>query len=289
MRDLPVRSALVAVALVSALLLGYVVGRTNVAGTPKTASSTAIPAHQHGPSATGGDPANGLSVSAAGYTLYAETTTIQPDTAATLTFWIIGPGRKPVTAFATVHEQPLHLIVVRRDLTGYQHLHPTMDATGTWTVPLRLSRPGIYRAYADFSVTAADGNTTSVVLGTDLTAPGPYGPEPLPAAAREASTGPFTLTMNGTPRAGGIEAVYFRISTAGAPATRNVQRYLGSYAHLVTVREGDLALSHAHGDELTENGIRCWLATPGPGRYRFFVDFKQADTVHTAAYTQVVS
>ena len=291
MRDVRIRSALAGAAVVLALLLGYGIGRANDAGTPNAAASpTAVPAHQHGPSGpapTGGDPANGLSVSAIGYTLYAETTTIQPDTETTFTFRIIGPGRKPVTTFATVHEQQLHLIVVRRDLTGYQHLHPTMDASGTWKVSLRLPGPGVYRAYADFSA-IADGNTKPVILGVDLTAPGSYSPQPLPAAAREAPAGPLTVSMEGTPHAGGIDAVYFRISAAGAPATQDVQPYLGSYAHLVAVREGDLAISHAHGDELTDIGIRCWLATPGPGRYRLFLDFKQADTVHTATYTQVV-
>ncbi|MEK8109242.1 hypothetical protein NKG94_40115 [Micromonospora sp. M12] len=36
----------------------------------------------------------------------------------------------------------MHLIVVRRDLTGYQHLHPTMAKDGTWSVPLTLAQPG---------------------------------------------------------------------------------------------------------------------------------------------------
>jgi len=36
----------------------------------------------------------------------------------------------------------MHLIVVRRDLTGYQHLHPTRDPQGTWSVPLALAAAG---------------------------------------------------------------------------------------------------------------------------------------------------
>ena len=35
------------------------------------------------------------------------------------------------------HEKQLHLIVVRRDLTGFQHVHPTLAADGTWTVAAR--------------------------------------------------------------------------------------------------------------------------------------------------------
>ena len=44
----------------------------------------------------------------------------------------------------------MHLIVVRRDLTGFQHLHPTMTSTGTWNVGLTLPAAGSYRVFADF-------------------------------------------------------------------------------------------------------------------------------------------
>ena len=46
----------------------------------------------------------------------------------------------------------LHLIVVRRDLTGFQHVHPALDADGTWRVPLDLPDrgrlPGVRRLRA---------------------------------------------------------------------------------------------------------------------------------------------
>ena len=44
----------------------------------------------------------------------------------------------------------MHLIVVRRDLTGFQHLHPTTSDVGTCSVELRLASAGSYRVFADF-------------------------------------------------------------------------------------------------------------------------------------------
>ena len=44
-----------------------------------------------------------------------------------------GPGRRTVTAYDVEHEKELHLIVVRRDFTGFQHVHPTLGDDGTWT------------------------------------------------------------------------------------------------------------------------------------------------------------
>ena len=39
-------------------------------------------------------------------------------------FTVVGPDGQPVTAYDEQHERDLHLIVVRRDLTGFQHVHP---------------------------------------------------------------------------------------------------------------------------------------------------------------------
>ena len=74
----------------------------------------------------------------------------------------------------------LHLIVVRRDLTGYQHLHPRAAARRhVDACPSTLAAPGAYRAYADFEV---DG--TKTVLGTDLFVAGTFTPAAAVAAAR---------------------------------------------------------------------------------------------------------
>ena len=43
-------------------------------------------------------------------------------------FRVLGPDGRAVTGVDVEHERPMHLIVVRRDLTGYQHLHPTLGA-----------------------------------------------------------------------------------------------------------------------------------------------------------------
>lgn len=37
------------------------------------------------------------------------------------------------------HTKRMHLIVVRRDLTRFQHLHPTQSGDGTWSTPLTLA------------------------------------------------------------------------------------------------------------------------------------------------------
>src|SRR5262245_55067594 len=58
------------------------------------------------------------------------------DTPAVFAFSIVDDEGNTVKNFETVHEKILHLIVVRKDLAFFQHLHPTFDAsTGIFTVP----------------------------------------------------------------------------------------------------------------------------------------------------------
>ncbi|MFJ3205593.1 hypothetical protein [Streptomyces sp. NPDC086989] len=48
-------------------------------------------------------------------------------------FRITGPDGKPVTSFAVDRTKRMHLHAIRSDLTGFQHLHPSMAVDGTWT------------------------------------------------------------------------------------------------------------------------------------------------------------
>jgi hypothetical protein len=106
----------------------------------------------------------------------------------------------------------------------------------------------------------------------------------VPAPAREATVDGLTVGYEGTPSVGATQPLQFRVTRAGAPAP--LQPYLGSYGHLVVLREGDLAYLHTHPDpQLTGGTVKFWLAAPSPGRYRMFFDFQVDGVVRTAAFT----
>ncbi|MGC5019748.1 hypothetical protein [Micromonospora sp. DT47] len=292
------RLALVVGGLVLAVLLGFGLGRANPrpatpgatgADVATGAEHTHAPgtgAHSHGAAAdqASTDGAGGLSVTSAGYTLTPSAGEFTAGRAGELRFQVRDDQRRPVTRFAVVHDKPMHLIVVRRDLTGYQHLHPTMAAEGTWSVPLTLPQPGVWRAYADFTALADDGRQTAVTLGVDLVAPGGYTPSPLPAAATSTTVDGFTVGYEGVPEVGRAVPLRFRVRAGDAPAA--LERYLGAYGHLVALREGDLGYLHVHPEPAPAGDpVTFWATVPGPGRYRMFLDFQVAGEVRTAEFT----
>ena len=169
---------------------------------------------------------------------------------------------------------------MRRDLSGYQHLHPEMDAAGTWSVPLELPQGGTYRAYADFHT-----DEHALTLGADLTATGRFEPVELPAPSSVAKTDGYAVELADV----GDDTLDLTVSRDGGPVT-DLQPYLGARGHLVAIREGDLAYLHVHPEE-TEPGdstVPFHAELPTPGSYRLFFQFRHGGEVHTAEFTREV-
>lgn len=229
----------------------------------------------------------GLMVSQDGYTLRPATTGPLRTGHALFSFTILGPDGEAVREYTPTHDKDLHLIVVRRDLTGFQHLHPVLGADGTWTVPLALSEPGAYRAFADFAPKAR--GTDALTLGVDLFVAGQYRPAVLPAPARTVQVDGYTVTLGGALKPGASSPVTLTVTRDGRPVS-DLQPYLAAYGHLVVLREGDLAYLHVHpGDGKTKAGpaIKFFAEVPSAGTYRLFLDFRHQDVVRTATFTAV--
>jgi hypothetical protein len=246
---------------------------------PSTAGLTGPESVPHNHVAMGGSPASvpvgGLAESAGGYAFVVTGRT-------PFTFHISGPDGKPVTRFAVVHDKPLHLIVVRRDLLGFQHAHPTMAPDGTWSYPLKLPGPGEYRAYADFTA-----NGTAVVLGVPLSN-GSVSPQPIPTPSTVDSVDGLTVSYEGTLKVGVVEPLLFHVFRAGRPVP--LQPYLGAYGHLTILRQTDLGYLHIHPEPgLVGGAAKFWVATPSSGTYRMYLNVAVDGVVYTAGFTVVMS
>ena len=75
-------------------------------------------------------PVRGLAVSDNGLTLELVRRTARPGERFELAFRIADRRGATVRDFDVEHTKRMHLIVVRRDLTGFQHLHPTQGRDG---------------------------------------------------------------------------------------------------------------------------------------------------------------
>ncbi|MFD1531887.1 hypothetical protein [Pseudonocardia aurantiaca] len=247
----------------------------------------------HGDAHSGGESApaapdlpGGLASSRDGYTMVPVVSTLAPGAAETFAFRITGPDGAPVTAFDVEHDKRMHLIVVRRDASAFQHVHPEMAADGTWSVPLTLPAGGSYRAFADFAPTGGQG----VTLGVDLAAPGAF--EPVAShPSRVAEVDGYRVELTGDLVPGQASPVTLTMSRDGQPVT-DLEPYLAAYGHLVALRDGDLAYLHVHPEGTPGNGrtpagpsVEFVAEVPSAGTYRLFLDFQHAGVVRTAEFT----
>ncbi|MGK8521443.1 hypothetical protein ACRS6B_07720 [Nocardia asteroides] len=226
-----------------------------------------------------------------GYTLRLDTTQTTAAANVPLRFRVLDRDGKAVTRYVRSHDKDLHLIVVRRDMVAYQHVHPVLDGDGTWSAPLDLTRAGDYRVFADFT---PEGGA-DLTLGADLRVAGAYDPRQLPAATPTATVGDYTVELDGVVVPGRTSTVTLSVSRAGKPVT-DLQPYLGAYGHLVALRAADLGYLHVHpeghpGDGVTAAGpgITFAVTAPSAGDYRLFLDFQHDGVVRTAEFTLTVT
>jgi hypothetical protein len=249
-----------------------------------SASQSAMPGMDMGDMPTG----DGLSATVSGFTFVPSAKSVAADKPAAFAFQIRGGDGRPVTAFAEDQTKLMHFYLVRSDLTGFQHVHPTMAGDGTWTAPVAALQPGSYRAYASFIAKDATGKQTPLVLSEPVTVPGSAATTPLPPAATSTRVDGYTLTVNGS----GTHTLTVTVARGGSPVT-DLQPYLDTYAHLTAFHQGDLAFAHLHpqGSVNGDHGgptLTFEAMLPKAGNWRLFVQFQTGGTLHTAAITLTV-
>ncbi len=215
----------------------------------------------------------------------------------TLRFRIVDEQEKPLIAYRIVHEKPLHLIVARKDLGTFQHVHPEFEeATRKWIVPLTFETFGPHALFADFHPDLP-GAAPIVVRRDYFVGDTTYfrplswsketlGPQPVDGFTVDVSAPTAPL------ESGSAEQLRFAwTDDAGRPAA--LDPHLGSFGHVVALRAGSLAYQHVHPDSAASapaQGVAVFVFHPAePGVHRVFAQFRVGDTVHTVPVTLLVA
>lgn len=277
-KSVPARLGLFAAGLAIVFIAAAGVGAAVDPGRP----ASCAPAH-----GAMGHEAFGLSLTQDGATVAPAASVTTAGVQKPLRFRVLGEDGAALRSGYEVEAQRLmHVIVVRRDLTGYQHVHPAMAADGTWSVPLTVAEPGAYRVFADFQ-----RDCRKVVLAADLLAPGDFRPQQLPPPAAIATVDGYRIRLEHPAlRAGEDAPLRFTVSRGGRPVP-HIQPYLGARGHLVAIRQGDLAYLHVHPEAREDAAAAIPFSADfaAAGSYRMFLQFRIGGIVHTAAFTVQVA
>ena len=172
---------------------------------------------------------------------------IRANESATLAFTVKDPKGVVLKDLQIVHEKPMHLLIVSKDLAEFYHVHPEPTADGSYRVQHTFPNGGDYKLYADFT----PANAKQIVERIDLNVSGAERPKvALVADTRfEKTVDGLKVTMKPSEKiqAGQelmLDFAAFDAAT-GKPAT-DLQNYLGELAHFVIISEDMVDFVHAH-------------------------------------------
>jgi len=234
------------------------------------------------------------------YCLKINTTQFKINIPTSLTFSIIDDEGTIVKDFQIEQEKILHLIVVRKDLNEFQHLHPKLDSTtGIFTLDdFTLTVPGPYIVYGDFVPKSAQtglfGEHLKVVVSTDIVAEGSYKALPVVVSDTITDVDRYKISFTTEPKQliSGINMLSFSIKKDGKAVT-TLKSYLGSLGHSVVIKENTLEYIHAHAlqkQDMKQTGtIDFHVEFPSAGKYKVFMQFQTAEEVEIASFVVEVN
>ena len=110
-----------------AAVLAVLFGVSALAGAAFGPAAPSTPA-EHSDMTEAPDQVRGLAVAQDGMRIVVADPELDRSRTETLRFRIAGAHGGTVRDFDVTHEKRMHLIIARRDLTGFQHLHPELSA-----------------------------------------------------------------------------------------------------------------------------------------------------------------
>ena len=197
----------------------------------------------------------------------------------------------------------MHIIIVRKDLDEFQHIHPSFNETsGVFTfTDLVFPSDGRYRIFADFtplnSQKGPDNKPLGVTIYEDVLAgnEAEYTPQSIGDEIQDKSFGEYAVKMIVTPKtiASGVEIKLSFSIQKDKVAVKDLESYLGALGHTVVLRENDLEFIHTHAlDETSKNqtGVVDFAVTfSKEGRYKIFSQFQHQGKIITTDYVVYVT
>ncbi len=231
----------------------------------------------------------------------------------TISFTVLQPNGKPLTAYrtGTGPHTGVHVIIVRQDLAYIIHQHPPIASDGLIRQTVTFPAPGPYKVLVDVYPNLP-GGPPNFQLSRTVTVAGAYRPKPLPPFKADLTVGGFHVDMQGHPSLRAIQARFVNVSVTN-PRGQKVSfvPWFGALAHAIFFHQGSLDYFHSHicapgapncgslagvsssrvsGHATAPGKLTLGVLLPEPGIWRLFLQMKLSGRIVTAPFTlQVVS
>ena len=186
-----------------------------------------------------------------------------------------------------MHEKLMHLIVVSKDLSYFEHLHPTYAGAGRFDVQTSFPAGGYYQLIADFTPTGLGETVQSHWVTINGKAPKAVKLQPDKSLTKQVGDKEVTLAFDHLMAGMTLDMVFtFKQGAAKTPVT-DLQPYLGSVGHIVAISEDGKEYVHVHPtDPAATSGPTAAfkILFPKKGIYKIWGQFQQNNEVFIVPY-----
>jgi len=184
------------------------------------------------------------------------------------------PDGQRVTDFTVTQGADLHVVLIRPDLSGFEHLTPDVGADGSFVVPVGH---GKWHIIVDAQPAGANA---PIVLATNVDDEVEAKTISLPKPADTMKVGDLVVIRNG---------LQFTVTGNDGGPAQGLEPYLGHPAQLIALRQTTLAYHHLlpAASAPTSPATFGFDGTLPSGTYRLFLQFGFGGAVQTAAFTMV--
>jgi len=193
---------------------------------------------------------------------------------------------KAVQDFELNHEKLMHLIIVNKDLSFFNHIHPESDGKGTFTIDTTFPSGGDYKLFADFVPKGGSGTTLSEWVKVD----GETKPQESVTSDAElvkvVDGKEVTLALDSTEAKAEATLTFTIKDDKTKEGINNLEQYLGAVGHVVVLSEDAEQYLHVHPMDEKASGPEAQFMTsfPNPGTYKIWGQFQHQGNVFTVPY-----
>ena len=192
----------------------------------------------------------------------------------------------PIERFDISHEKLMHLIVVSKDLSYFDHIHPEYRGNGTFDIATTFPAGGEYKLIADY--VPSGGGTTTATEWIRVDGPSADVVPLAPGGEHTKTVDSIQVTLeNDHPVAGQDVELTFRVADSGTKApVADLEPYLGAVGHVVILSADAERYLHVHPVDEQASGPEARFVTtfPEPGVYKLWAQFQRDGRVITVPF-----
>jgi len=186
----------------------------------------------------------------------------------------------------------MHLIVASKDLSKYQHIHPTYKGKGVFTVPVTFTQGGSFQLIADFIPKGQSDTVQMHTVSVKGNTPAPVSLTPDKKLVKTVNGNQVSLKIDSQLKANQETMLNFHFEDAQTQQPiQDLQPYLGAVGHVVILNQDATKYLHVHPMDERVKGSNAMFHTrfPSPGIYKVWGEFQRSNKVFIVPFVVEVS